>query len=88
MIFSKFQNVEDLNPIVEYSEGTLRIANLSFDFGCSNPCSFRDMTFFLDFFNFFKENLDIKIFTKLEIIISVKRLCQGTLSSCEFRRQV
>ena len=32
------------------------VANLAFDYGCSNPCSFRDMTIFLGFFpNFFRK---------------------------------
>ena len=35
------------------------VANLASDYGCSNPCSFRDMTFFLDFFQNFSKNLDI-----------------------------
>ena len=29
------------------------VANLAFDFGCSNPCSFRDITFI--FSNFFRK---------------------------------
>ena len=41
-----------------------RVANLAFDYGCSNPGSFRHMTFFLDFFQNFSENLDIKKFHK------------------------
>ena len=47
------------------------VANLAFEYGCSNLCSFQNMTFFLDFFKIFSKNLDIKIFTKLEITISL-----------------
>ena len=61
------------------------VANLAFDYGCSNQCSFRDVTFFLRFFQNFSENLDIKNLTKFEVTISVVRLCPGTLRSCEFR---
>ena len=62
------------------------VANLAFDYGCSNLCSFRDVTFFLlRFFQNFSENLDIKILTKFENTISVVRLCPGTLRSCDFR---
>ena len=97
MIFSKsFKNLDFkksttfkismlLLDIVKILSG---VANLAFDYGCSNPCSFRDMTFFWIFFQIFTENLDLKNFRKLEIIISVVRLYQVTLRSCEFRSQI
>ena len=46
--FKKFQNFEDLNTVVENCEGTELSgnANLASKYDCSNPCSFRDMTFF------------------------------------------
>ena len=40
------------------------VANLAFDFGCSNPCSFRDITFF---FQIFSENLDKKFHKNLKL---------------------
>ena len=61
---------------------------LASEFGCSNSCSFRDMTFFYDFFQNFSENLSLKIFKKLEFIIFLVRLCRGTRSSCEFFLQI
>ena len=36
----------------------------------------------------FSENLDTKNFTKCEAPISVVRLCQGTLRSCEYCLQI
>ena len=50
--FIKIQYVEDLNPVVGFCESTLSVANLAFDYSCSNWCSFRDMTFF-GFFQMF-----------------------------------
>ena len=41
-----------------------RVANIASDYGCSNPRSFRDMTFFGLFSS---EKLDLKKFTKFEI---------------------
>ena len=58
MDVKKFQNVEDLNPVIGISENTLRgckSANVASVYGCSNPCSFRDMTFFKDFFETFQK---------------------------------
>ena len=62
------------------------VANLASNSHFSNPCSFRDMTFFVIFSKIFK-NLDFKKFTKLEITISAVRLSQGTLRSCEFSKK-
>ena len=48
---------EGLNPVVGYCEGTLKgVANLASDYGSSNRCSFRDMTFFVIFQKSFHEN--------------------------------
>ena len=65
------------------------VANLASEYGCSNSCSFRDMTFFKDFFfQNFSENLGMKNFAKFEIIISVMRVCQGTHMISEFCRSI
>ena len=37
------------------------------------------MKFFFGFYQSFSENLDVKNFSKLEIIITVVRLCRGTV---------
>ena len=63
-----------------------RVANLAFDYGCSNPCSFRDMTFFWIFSNFFRK-LRYKNLNKFEITISVVRLCQGISGVASFSFQ-
>ena len=40
------------------------VANLASDYGCSTPCIFRDMTFFLAFSKFFR-NFRLKNFHKI-----------------------
>ena len=42
------------------------VANIASKYDCSNPFTFRDLTFFLNFFQTFSENFDAKISTKIE----------------------
>ena len=79
--------------LLEFVRVLSGVANVASEYGCSNPCRFREMTFFgflrnyekklrcrkipkrfLGFLQTFSENLDIKVFTKFEITISVVRL--------------
>ena len=45
-----------------------KIANLASKYDCSNPCSFRDMMFFV-IFSKFSENLNYYKFLKITIIL-------------------
>ena len=65
-----------LLDIVRVLSGVL---NLAFDFGCSSPCSFLYMTFFLDFFKIFQKNLNVKKFRNFEDINPVIGIFERTL---------
>ena len=71
----KFQNFEDINHVI----GICEAAQILVVF---------EIWRFLGFFQNFSENLRLKIFTKLEIIIFLVRLCRGTHRSCEFCLQI
>ena len=87
--FKKFQNFKDLNPVIGNCEGTLRgLQILTLSIAAQILVVFEIWRFFRIFFQNFSEYLIIKNFAKLEIIISVVRLCQGTLWSCEFCLQI
>ena len=55
------------------------VANFASKYDCSNPCSFRDMTFFYDFLPNFQKNLDVEIFQNFEDLNPVIRICEGTI---------
>ena len=80
----KFQEFEDLNPVIGICEVTLRgLRILPLNMAAQVLVGFEIMTFFLGFFQNFSEKFRIKCFTKLEIFIAVVRLFQGALRSCE-----
>ena len=53
-------------------------ANFDFQYDCSIPYSFRDMTLFLIFSEIFKKNLDVKKVQNFEDINPVIGICEGT----------
>ena len=55
------------------------MASFAFQNDCSNPYSFRDMTFFMIFSEIFKKNFDVKKFQNFEVINPVSGMCEGTL---------
>ena len=57
----------------------LRVANLASDYSCSNPCSFRDMTFFLWISPNFSKKLKYKKFQKFVDLNPVIGICEGTI---------
>ena len=59
------------------------VANLASNSHFSNPCSFRDMTFFYDFFQKNFRNLDFKKFQNVEDLNPVVGYFEGTLRGCE-----
>ena len=72
----KFQNFEDLNPVIGICEGTLMgLLILPPNMSAQNLVVF-EMTFFRIFSKFFRK-LRYKKITKLEFTISVVRLFQG-----------
>ena len=48
-------------------------------YDCSNPCSFRDTTFFMIFSEIFKKNLDAKKFQNVDDLNPVIGIYEGTL---------
>ena len=54
------------------------VANLASDYDCSNPCSFRDMTFFM-ILSEFEKNLNVKKFQNFKDLNPVIGICEGTL---------
>ena len=71
--------------LLEFVSVLSGVAKLASDYGCSNSFSFRDMTFF---WIFFIRKIRYKKNHKTWNTISVVRLCQGTLRSCEFGRRI
>ena len=53
ILFSKF---EIPSPVVVAVRGTPGVANLASKYDCSNPCSVRDMTFFVIFSKNFRKS--------------------------------
>ena len=72
----KFQNFEDLSPVIGICEGTLMGLNIL------------PLNMFRIFSQFFRELGYKYSFIKLEITISLVRLFQGTLKSCELCLQI
>ena len=70
--------------------GTVRvlskIANLVSKYDCSNPCSFRDMMFFVIFSKIFRKCL--LIFSKFENPNPVVGSCQSNLKDCYYCLQI
>ena len=50
--------------LLEFVRVLSGVANLAFEYGCSNLCSFQNKTFFLDFFQIFFKKFRYKKFHK------------------------